>query len=327
LRDLAECQIALSEVAQSLLELFDVEGLMAEGDSPTAARRRVRLAIREARDAAELTQSQVAEEMEWSLSKVIRIENGEVSISPNDLRPLLTFLGVKDKTTVSALLADARIARQRQRQAWYQTPEFREYMSEALRHLIEYENDASAMRSYSVYYPPGPFQIPAYASALTGSWSGEMGEEAVAKIVEARRRRHEMVLERLDSMQVLMVLDQSVLERQIGGPAVLADQLRELQDLASRGLISIRMLPFELDSPITNNGSFDLISLSGDPGGEVLYRENGKIDELIEDRVVTARHRERFEQLWQVATADVDTIDFIKGRIHTLETRISRRQS
>jgi transcriptional regulator with XRE-family HTH domain len=300
---------------------------MAEGDSPTAARRRVRLAIREARDAAALTQSQVAEEMEWSLSKVIRIESGEVSISPNDLRPLLTFLGVKDKATIAALLADARVARLRQRQAWYQTPEFREYMSEPLRHLIEYENEATAMRSYSVYYPPGPFQIPAYASALTGSWSDEMGAEAVAKIVDARRRRHEMVLERLGSMQVLMVLDQSVLMRQIGGPAVLADQLRELEDLASRGLISIRMLPFELDSPITNNGSFDLLSLGGDPGGEVLYRENGMTDELVEDPIATGRHRERFEQLWQVATAEVDTIDFIKGRIHNLETRDSKSQS
>jgi len=57
---------------------------MAEGDSPTSARRRVRLAIREAREAAKLTQQQVAEEMEWSLSKVFRIESGEVTVSVND---------------------------------------------------------------------------------------------------------------------------------------------------------------------------------------------------------------------------------------------------
>src|ERR671926_1562016 len=102
---------------------------MPEGDSPTVARRRVRLAIREARDAAGLTQSQVAEAMEWSHSKVIRIENGEVSISPNDLRPLLNYLGVKDRTVVADLVADARIARTRQRQAWYQTPRFREHLT------------------------------------------------------------------------------------------------------------------------------------------------------------------------------------------------------
>ena len=72
---------------------------MAEGDSPTVARRRVRLAIREAREPHNLTQQQVAEQMEWSLSKVIRIESGEVSISVNDLRPLLPFLGRTWPTT------------------------------------------------------------------------------------------------------------------------------------------------------------------------------------------------------------------------------------
>lgn len=68
--------------------------------SPAVARRRVRLALREAREAAVHTQSEVAEEMEWSLSKVIRIENGDVSITPNDLRPLLAFLEVRDKELV-----------------------------------------------------------------------------------------------------------------------------------------------------------------------------------------------------------------------------------
>jgi transcriptional regulator with XRE-family HTH domain len=300
---------------------------MAEGDSPTVARRRVRLAIREARDAAGLTQNQVAEAMEWSHSKVIRIESGEVSISPNDLRPLLSYLGIKDRALTAALLADARIARTRQRQAWYQKPEFREHMSDALRSLIEYEVEATAMRSYSVYYPPGPLQTPAYAAALTGAWSHEIPPDRLAKIVEARRLRHEMTLRRLESMQVLMVLDQSVFERQIGGAAVLAEQLQQLHDLASRGLISIRMLPFDMDSPIANNGSFDLLTIGGESGDEVLYRENGLTDELVEDVATVARHRERFEQLWQVATTEVDTIDFIKGRTETLWTKVSGRQS
>jgi transcriptional regulator with XRE-family HTH domain len=87
---------------------------MTAGESPMIARRRVRLALREARDALNLTQSDVAEAMEWSLSKVIRIEGGEVSISPNDLRPLLAYLRIRDRVTVDALLADAKLSRVRQ---------------------------------------------------------------------------------------------------------------------------------------------------------------------------------------------------------------------
>src|SRR4051812_49854066 len=104
--------------------------------------------------------------MEWSLSKVIRIENGDVRISPNDLRPLLTYLNVRDKATVAELLAYARVARTRQRTAWYQTPQFREHMTDAMQRLTEYEVEADEIRYYQVFYMPGTLQTADYARAL-----------------------------------------------------------------------------------------------------------------------------------------------------------------
>ena len=62
---------------------------MARVDPPAVARRRVWMALRRAREVKGYTQGQVAEEMEWSLSKVMRIEKGEVSISVSDLRALM----------------------------------------------------------------------------------------------------------------------------------------------------------------------------------------------------------------------------------------------
>ena len=51
--------------------------------SPSAAEQRLRLRTerRRARQQAEFTQRQVAERMEWSSSKLLRIESGEVGIS------------------------------------------------------------------------------------------------------------------------------------------------------------------------------------------------------------------------------------------------------
>ena len=295
---------------------------MAEGDTPTVARRRVRLAIREARDAAGLTQGQVAEAMEWSPSKVIRIENGEVSISPNDLRPLLTHLGVKDRAAVNELVAAARIARQRQRQAWYQKPELREHMSDALRHLIEYEAEATEIRNYSTHYVPGPIQTPEYAEALTGSHD-ELDQEQIKAVLEARIHRRAAILPRLGtSVQFYCLLDESVFRRPTGGKEVFAGQLRELHRLATQQSIHIRMLPFDLQYPIANNATYDLLSLSDGANSEVLYRENGISDEVIEDRAVVTRHRQRFDQLWQIADSESDTIGFMKDRIATLENTI-----
>ena len=70
-------------------------------ESPAVARRRLRLALRRAREEKGFTQHQVAEEMEWSISKVMRIESGEVTVSVNDTRSLLTYLGITDSDEVS----------------------------------------------------------------------------------------------------------------------------------------------------------------------------------------------------------------------------------
>ncbi|KUL32313.1 helix-turn-helix domain-containing protein [Actinoplanes awajinensis] len=291
---------------------------MPEGDSPTVARRRVRLALREARERSDLTQLQVADEMEWSLSKVIRIENGDVSISPNDLRPLLTYLGIKDRTVITAMIADARIARTRQRQVWYQLPEFRENLTDATRKLIEYENEAAQMRSYSVYYVPGPLQTPAYAAALMTRFEDELSESQRERRIEARKLRRDALLARASTaqMRIMVMVDESVLRRTIGGPAVFAEQLRELRRLVKSDTMTIRMVPFSLDAPVTNNASFDLLTLGE---GEVLYRETGLGDEMIEDKDSTAKHRARFDKVWHEAADEANTIAFINSQIAILE--------
>ena len=300
---------------------------MAEGVSPTVARRRVRLALREARETAGLTQQQVAEQMDWSLSKVIRIENGDVTIAPNDLRPLLGYLSVKDKSVISTLLIDAKVARTRQRQAWHQKPPMREVLSDSYRKLIEYEAVATAIRYFSIYFIPGPLQLPGYVEAMFKLWVDEMPEKAIEGLREARRQRRESLLSRAGSVELFVLLDESVLMRPVGGTKVFTDQLRELHRLATDGVIKVRMVPFTLDVPITNNASFDLLSLdANDVEGMLLYHENGLTDEVIEVESSTRRHRARYDKVWQEAVSESDTIDFVEARIRTLEATDTGRR-
>ena len=300
---------------------------MAEAVSPTVARRRVRLALREAREASKLTQQQVADQMDWSLSKVIRIENGDVTIAPNDLRPLLGYLGVKDKSVISALLIDAKVARTRQRQAWYQKPLMREILSDSYRKLIEYEAEATAIRYFSIYFVPGPLQVPSYSEALFQPFAEEIPEQVIAGRLDARRLRREALLSRGGSVELLVLLDESVLMRPVGGASVFSDQLRELLRLATAGVINLRMVPFTYDAPITNNASFDLLSLDAhDAEGMLLYHENGLKDEVIETESTTRRHRERYDKVWHEAMGERDTIDSIQVRISALKAAATGRQ-
>jgi transcriptional regulator with XRE-family HTH domain len=298
---------------------FDsTEGSMVAVDPPMVARRRVRLALRVARVAAQLTQQQVADEMEWSLSKVIRIEKGEVSIAPNDLRPLLDYFGVDDGPHVKAMLDDARVARARRRGAWYQQPEFRPYVTESFRRLVDYEAKAAEVRFYSIYFMPEPLQTPEYAIAVSHLRDDEFSASQIRARVEATRRRRQALLARTRSVRLLVLLDESVLRRPIGGKTIFTAQLKELERLAAQRGVRIRMIPFSLDAPVTNNGSFDLVSLGDDDGGTVLYHENGMADDLIENGSTTARHLSRFDRVWRDATDERATTTFIRERISRL---------
>jgi len=310
-----------------------LKDLMAEGDSPTVARRRVRMALREAREAAGYTQLEVAEEMEWSLSKVIRIENGDVSIAPNDLKPLLTYLHVKDRARIAELVEDAKVARTRQRRAWYQAAEYREHLTDPLRKLIEFEAEANFIHSYSVFHFPGPLQVQEYSTALMETWSEEVEPDQIKFRLAARKRRHDAMVGRAGSLKITALLDESVFRRPVGGPLVLKAQLEELLRMTRIGLLRVRVIRFDADVPMSYNAGFDILFLKGDGdlSNAVLYRETGVTDEILEDTAIgkanasgppspgpVARHYDRFQKLWSAADSEDDTIAFIERRIREL---------
>jgi transcriptional regulator with XRE-family HTH domain len=133
---------------------------MASGLDPMVQRRRLRVELRKAREAAGLSQKEVAPEMDWSLSKLIRIETGAVSISINDLRMLLQLYRVSDLERTNGLIAMARAARE---PAWWFP--YREGLSPEFTNMLSYESAASIIRNFQPMLVPGLLQTGEYARA------------------------------------------------------------------------------------------------------------------------------------------------------------------
>ncbi len=62
-----------------------------------ALSRHLTAGLRRLRSQADRTQRKVADSVDWSPSKVIRIEQGIVRVCTKDMRALLTFYNVADK--------------------------------------------------------------------------------------------------------------------------------------------------------------------------------------------------------------------------------------
>src|ERR1700722_8324296 len=74
-------------------------------------KRRLRVALRDARVGAKMTQKTVADRLVWSVSKVVRLEQGLVPVTPSDVRVLLQLYGVTDTSAIQALVDLAKEAR------------------------------------------------------------------------------------------------------------------------------------------------------------------------------------------------------------------------
>jgi transcriptional regulator with XRE-family HTH domain len=288
-------------------------------DSPAAARRRLRFALRNARDAKQLTQAEVAAGLEWSVSKINRIENGEVTISPTDLRALMELLEVTDPDTVALLTDFARTARRR---GWWDAPEFRAHITPAMRQLIQYEAEATAIRCFQPTLIPGVLQTVGYSRAILDFWT-ELPDETRTARQSIRAERRQRLFDDSDRPKYLLLLDESVVQRQVGGPAVMAEQLQTVLAMIRNGSLVVRIVPLIHGAMIGQAGNFTILDLVEDESA-ILYRELLDEDNIRDERETVERYRRAFEQMWQVALAPEASTALIAGHAAAMNPAIVR---
>jgi transcriptional regulator with XRE-family HTH domain len=291
---------------------------MAEGESPAAARRRLRLALRKAREVKRLTQRQVAESLDWSLSKVNRIEAGDVTITSTDLQALLRLLDVNDPDRVEDLTEAGRAARRR---GWWDRADYREHLSAAMIQAIQFETEATAIRSFQPTLIPGVLQIKEYATAVLDAWRGKFPDADLATRLQVRMLRREQLFSRSEPPAYLLVLDESVLLREVGGPQVMAAQLYDLLRTARSGPVVVRILPLAYRA-IHLIGLFMIYA--SDDEDVALYRESNIFDEVVYAPDTIRQHRQLFEEVWE-QSLDVDTsLHLIEATAATLRSTVDR---
>lgn len=269
-------------------------------------RRRLRAELRRVRLEAGLTQDQVAEAMDWSLSKVIRIENGSVSISTNDLKALLQYYKITDSKRVADLIAIGRVARER---SWWS--EYRDIASRQTLQLIEYEAAAMISRNFQLSVAPGLLQTEDYARSVLLQNNPDRTRGEVDALVGIRMRRQELI-DRDDPPLLFFVLDEAVVRRQVGGPAVLRGQLRRLLEVAAKPNVTVEVVPFSAGFHPGTLGPFVIHEFPDDADDDTLYLENQQ-GEFInrDDPDEILAYRERFEQLRQVSLGPGSSESFL----------------
>jgi len=265
---------------------------MAEVGSPLVQRRRLRTELKKARQTSGLTQDQVAGEMDWSLSKIIRIESASSGISANDLKALLQLYGVKDPGQVDSLVALARAARER---SWWSA--YRDVAPQQLLQLTEYESAAQVIRQFETMFVPGILQTEDYARAVIDNYYEEgLSSNQLRALVELRTRRQD-VIDAENPPSFHFILDEGAIRRLVGGPSIMRRQLRRLIEVADKPNITLEVIPFSAGLHPGMKGPFEIIEFADPSDSEIVYLESPRGDIFSDVPEETSKYREDFERL------------------------------
>jgi transcriptional regulator with XRE-family HTH domain len=277
---------------------------MAEHDNQSIRRRRIKAALRKAREDVPLTQAEAAQRLDWSLSKLIRIEAGTVGVSVSDLRALLALYRVTDRETVQSLIESARGSRGR---SWLSA--YRDIIPAQFVQFLNYEAAATAIRVSHPHLIPGLLQTEQYAAALVDSHQETTQDPRITALRLERQRR---LFDRTDPPELRFILDEEALHRRIGGTQVMLQQLQHLLEVNARSNVAIQVIPFSAGAHPGLLTQFLLLSFTDDD--DLLFIESA-ISTMIsrDDREMVDRYTKYFEMLRGQALSQDQTNELINS--------------
>ncbi len=280
---------------------------MPDVRSPTLRRRELGALLRARRQELGLTVEQVAESLLCSPSKVSRMETGQRGATQRDVRDLCMLYGIADEEERGRLMG---LAREGKEQAWWQSYDLT-YAT-----YVGLEAAAANIKDYDSAIVPGLLQTPDYTRARHEGAMPRLQADEIERRVEVTLRR-QLVLTQEHPPRFWSILDEAVLHRVIGNPAVMKAQLERLIEASSQPQITIQVIPYQVGAHPALDSIFTIVEFDGSVPG-VVYVE-GLVGSIYLERPEDLdRYLQVFDRLSTIALSPEDSIALMqKVRTHT----------
>ncbi|MEV7010471.1 helix-turn-helix transcriptional regulator [Streptosporangium sp. NPDC051022] len=194
---------------------------------PGSPRARFGAEMRRLREAAQLSQGAVASRLGCTQTQVSRLEAATRTPSRSDAEKLDRLFGTAADAFFASLYQRITASRDGG-PTWF------------MGWVDEIEPAANVLRSWDPLLVPGLLQTEAYARHIFSRGPATTPDEVNGN-VEARMRRRR-ILDRDDPPLLLVLIDEGVLRRRVGGPEVMHEQLGHLLDIAESPTVSIQVV-------------------------------------------------------------------------------------
>lgn len=265
-------------------------------------RRQLARILREMRQKAGFTIEAAAPRLDFSPSKLSRIENAHRGVDVHVVRTMMDIFGVGgDRWNEILDLTRAAGAK-----GWW-----RAYGLDD-QGYVPLEAEASTVREYTVNYLPGLLQTADYARALFES-SMHAGSQAVRENdVAVRMIRQNRLRDPENPLTLVAVIEDAAVRRVIGDPDIMCAQLVSLVEAAELDTVTVRVLPADVGAYQGVTGAFTLLSFEGLGEPDIGYVEHPMGSVHIEKAGDVARGRVVFDHLRSLALSPEESAALIE---------------
>ncbi|MFI7382981.1 helix-turn-helix domain-containing protein [Streptomyces sp. NPDC049813] len=274
--------------------------------SPTARRRRLSIELKKLRETSGRTCAEVGAALDWSGSKVNRMETGHGRVQPSDIEALCRFY------EASAEMREflKSLARQAKTKGWWQV--HGSGVPEWFNIYVGLEQEASSLRQYQCEVIPGLMQTPAYVTELHVGGS-HMTPADSERAIRVRIERQEM-LAREDAPDAWFILSEGALRNIIGDHGVMREQLEHLLHAARLPATTLQVLPFDSGTrPVP--GSFTILGFPDQEDPDIVYKDGITDAVYLEEEHHVREYTRAFDALRAAALSPQRSLQLIKNII------------
>ena len=262
--------------------------------------------LRRFREAAGVTAEQAGFEIRASRSKISRLENGRVRLKRRDMSDLLTLYGVTDESLRSRFLT---LVGQANTPDWW--TRYSDVLPDWFETYLGLEAAAATIRSFEIQFVHGLFQTEDYARAVTSRGRKSAPADEIERRVALRLKRQDQ-LTRPNPPRIWSVMDEAVLRRPVGGPAVMRAQCERLIEVAEFPHVTLQAVPFASGSHAGESGSFTVLRFEENDLPDVVYIEQLSGALYLDQRSDVEHYLEVVDELSSEALTPAETTRFIE---------------
>ena len=258
--------------------------------------------LRLLREQAGLTLEQAAPKLDFSVSKLSRVENAQVVI---DVHWVKSMLDVYDAggDRWSELI---ELAREAQRPGWWRAYGLGDNS------YIAFETEASRIQDFTLGYVPGLMQTAEYARALMQAVPVRRSAEQLDNEVAARTYRQQRLASPENPLEMVAVVDESALHRPVGGREVQRLQLEHMAALAQLDGVTMHVLPTAVGAHAAVASAFTILHFGdlGEPDMAYVEHTLGALN--LDKAGDVARARLTFERVLSDALDPAESLALVQ---------------